>query len=314
MTARTEMSAATADLARFDDAIVAMDIVDAIRRDPALAAGDAAAQAEGLRAYYRRVGIAVSDSAIATGLAAVNDNRFSHVPRTRGPRAALARLYIERRRWQPAATVLALVLVLGFGGYFLAYRPYRDALARQAQLELSETMPAQMQALYQTIHEETKVQQAETEAVTLRDRGQAAAKAGNRVAAEQAIIDLTNLRDTLRADHTACPTDIFNNDLLAENLAHALRKHSRRNIVRPASRERVDHGDRAAWPLVGRTRAVPVCQSESCNGSNRRGYDHTSSIITLPNRHQIFPRIFKLPERSESGCEWRPAAPPSLQA
>ena len=201
MTARTEMSAATADLARFDDAIVAMDIVDAIRRDPALAAGDAAAQAEGLRAYYHRVGIAVSDSAIATGLAAVNDNRFGHVPRTRGLRAALARFYIERRRWQPAATALALVVVLGLGGYFLAYQPYRDALARQAQVELSETMPAQMQALYQTIHEETKVQQAETEAVTLRDRGQAAAKAGNRVAAEQAIIDLTNLRDTLRAEY-----------------------------------------------------------------------------------------------------------------
>jgi len=195
------MSAATADPVRFDDAIVAMDIVDAIRRDPALAAGDAAAQADNLRRHYRGAGIAITDAAIATGLAAVNDNRFGHVPRTRGPRAALARLYIERRRLQPAATALALLVVLGVGGYFLAHRPYLEAVARHARGELRETSPAQMQALYRTIHEETKVQQAETEAVTIRDRGQAAAKAGNRAAAEQAIIDLTNLRDTLRAEY-----------------------------------------------------------------------------------------------------------------
>ena len=60
-----------------------------------------------------------------------------------------------------------------------------------------------MDALYQTIFEETKVQQAASEAEAIRDAGKRAAAEGNRAGAEQAIADLTSIRDTLRQEYTA---------------------------------------------------------------------------------------------------------------
>ena len=58
-----------------------------------------------------------------------------------------------------------------------------------------------MDALYQTIFEETKVQQAATEAEQLRERGKKAAAEGNRAGAEQAIAGMTALRDKLRQEY-----------------------------------------------------------------------------------------------------------------
>ena len=57
-------------------------------------------------------------------------------------------------------------------------------------------------ALYQTIFDETKIQQAVTDADTLRQRGKTAAAEGDRAGAEDAIKRLTALRDTLRLDYT----------------------------------------------------------------------------------------------------------------
>jgi hypothetical protein len=46
------------------------------------------------------------------------------------------------------------------------------------------------------------VQQAVTDAETIRTRGRAAASEGNRAGAEQAVADLTALRDRIRAEYT----------------------------------------------------------------------------------------------------------------
>ena len=67
-----------------------------------------------------------------------------------------------------------------------------------ARIELSEKLPAQMDALYQSIFEETKVQQAATTAEALRNRGKVAASEGDRAGAELAIKQLTELRDKVR--------------------------------------------------------------------------------------------------------------------
>ncbi len=91
--------------------------------------------------------------------------------------------------------------MVGLGGYFFAYRPYQEAQVEGARVELSEKLPAQMDALYQTIFEETKVQQAATEAEQLRARGKTAASEGNRDGAQQAIASLTGLRDQLRQEY-----------------------------------------------------------------------------------------------------------------
>jgi hypothetical protein len=94
------------------------------------------------------------------------------------------------------------VLVLGLGGYFLAYRPYVAAQQEAARIELAVTLPAQMDALYQTIFTETKVQQAAVEAEAQLNRGKIAAAEGNRDGALAAIAELTRLRDQLRQEYT----------------------------------------------------------------------------------------------------------------
>jgi len=195
------MSAATAETAPISDDLLAMDVADTLQHEASLAVADAAARAEALRVHYRRFGIDLSDRAINEGIAALNDNRYRHIPKPQGLSAGLARLYISRRSWGPAtlATILAVAVVLG--GYVLAYQPYRNAQLQQAEYELAQTMPATMDALYATIHEETKVQLAENQAAAARDRGLAAAKQGNRAAAQQAIADLTAIRDALRAEY-----------------------------------------------------------------------------------------------------------------
>jgi hypothetical protein len=93
------------------------------------------------------------------------------------------------------------MLVIGLGGYFLIYRPFHQWQLDQARQELAEAMPAQMDALYQAIFDVTKIQQASNDAADVRDRGKAAAKAGDRPAAEAALAQLTAIRDTLQQDY-----------------------------------------------------------------------------------------------------------------
>lgn len=199
------MSAATAAGAPLSDVMLTMDVADTLRHYPDLATLEGEGRErqiiDNLRALYRRQGIDISDATLRDGLAAFGGSRFAYVPPRAGPAIALARLYVVRRKWLPATTAGALILIVFLGGYFLVWRPFRDAQIEQARIELAQTMPAEMDALYQTIFEETKIQQAANDAADIRDRGKAAAVAGEREAAAAAIADLTRIRDTLRQDY-----------------------------------------------------------------------------------------------------------------
>src|SRR5690606_36032842 len=104
--------------------------------------------------------------------------------------------------WGPAAIAALLILVIGFGGYFLAYRPFQQSQIEAARIELSETLPAEMDALYETIFTETKVQQAANEAEELRLRGKDLAAEGDREGALEIIERMTALRDRLRQEYS----------------------------------------------------------------------------------------------------------------
>jgi len=200
VTARDEMSAVSTGSDILTDDMLAMDVADTLRRDDTLRLDDPEI-VPALQALYRELGIEISDSVAKSGLAAANDRRFTYAPPQSGLGAVLARLYVMRRTWLPAATAIALAIIVGGGGYFLVYRPYHEAQIEQAQRELTQVMPAQMDALYETIFEETKVQQATNDASDVRTRGKDAAQKGDRAGAQQAIDDLTNIRDTLRLDY-----------------------------------------------------------------------------------------------------------------
>jgi hypothetical protein len=200
-------SPADASKAPLDDLMLAMDVVDTLRHRQDLVVRELDSESrekdlvEKLREIYHGQGIEVPDSVLKEGVAALSESRFAYTPPKPGLGTSLARLYVARKRWGPAAMALGLLLVLGLGGYFLAYRPYQQGQIESARLELSERLPAQMDALYDTIFNETKVQQAANQAAAMRDRGKAAAAEGNRTGAEQAIAQLTALRDQLRLEY-----------------------------------------------------------------------------------------------------------------
>lgn len=199
---------ASAEKAPLDEVMLAMDVVDTLRHRQDLVERELAGEAREmqllnkLREIYLHQGIEVTDEVLRAGVKALAESRFTYTPPKPSFATTLARAYVSRRKWGPAALAILLVLVVGLGGYFLVWQPYQAAQTEAARIELAEGLPKQMDALYQTIYEETKVQQAVTNAEAVRTRGKALAAEGNRAGALQAIADLTALRDQLRAEYT----------------------------------------------------------------------------------------------------------------
>ncbi|UYN99321.1 MAG: hypothetical protein KIT02_15610 [Devosia sp.] len=199
------MSDATAKPgAPLDEVMLAMDVVDTLRHRQDLVTRelDGAAREkqliERLRSVYHDQGIEVPDHILKEGVAALAESRFTYEPPAPGLGTTLARLYVGRKSWgRPALIALGAVLLLSVG-YFGIWQPYQAGQAEQARLELVEGLPAQMDGLYQTIFEETKVQSAVVQAEAIVQRGKAFASEGNREGAEEAVASLTALRDQLR--------------------------------------------------------------------------------------------------------------------
>jgi len=199
---------ASAEKAPLDEVMLAMDVVDTLRHRQDLVERELAGEEREkqliarLRDIYEHQGITVSDEVLREGVKALQESRFVYSPPRASLATTLARLYVSRRRWGPVTLALLLVLVIGLGGYFLAWQPFQAAQREQARIELTQALPGQMDALYRSIYDETKVQQAVTDAEAIRTRGKAAAAEGNRAGAERAIADLTALRDRLRSEYT----------------------------------------------------------------------------------------------------------------
>ncbi|WP_156460514.1 DUF6384 family protein [Devosia sp. Root635] len=194
--------------APLDEVMLAMDVVDTLRHRQDLAVRELGTDAkerqliDKLRDIYHQQGIEVPDHILKEGVAALQESRFVYDPPKPGFGTTMARLYVGRKNWgKPVGAALIALLVLGVG-YFGVWQPYQNGVAEAARVELSEGLPAQMDALYQTIFEETKVQQAVLDAEALRTRGKTFAAEGNRVAAEEAVAHLTALRDQLRQEYT----------------------------------------------------------------------------------------------------------------
>lgn len=193
--------------APLDEVMMAMDVVDTLRhrQDLALKELDGAAKKdrliEKLREIYHNQGIEVPDSILEKGVAALEENRFVYEPPGPSFQRSLAEFYVARGKWGKPVLVVLAVLVLGLGAYFLAYLPYQAHLAEQARIEITETLPNEMQALRDTIFDETKVQSAVTEADGYLKRGLTAAKEGDRETVDGMVQKLTELRDTLRLQY-----------------------------------------------------------------------------------------------------------------
>ena len=202
------MSDVTANKAApLDEVMMAMDVVDTLRHRQDLVTRELDGVErerqliERLREVYRQQGIEVPDHILREGVAALAESRFAYDPPSPSFKTSLARLYVSRKTWgRPVLAMLGVLLVVSVG-YFGVWRPFQAGQAQQAQVELAEGLPAQMTALYDSIFEETKVQQAVVQAEALVKRGKAFALEGNRSGAEGVVEDLTALRDQLRLEY-----------------------------------------------------------------------------------------------------------------
>jgi type II secretory pathway component PulM len=199
------MSDVTAKAAApLDEVMLAMDVVDTLRHRQDLAVREIAGAdreqqlIDKLRDIYHQQGIEVPDHILKEGVAALAESRFVYDPPAPGFGTSLARLYVARQRWGKPLLATLGVLVLAGIAFFGIWQPFQAHQREQQRIELTEGLPVRMDALYQTIFEETKVQQAVLQAEALRTRGKNLAAEGDRVAAEEVITELTALRDQLR--------------------------------------------------------------------------------------------------------------------
>ncbi|MDB5615603.1 MAG: hypothetical protein JWQ22_3256 [Devosia sp.] len=193
--------------APLDEVMLAMDVVDTLRHRQDLATRELAGVSreqqliDKLRDIYHQQGIDVPDHILKEGVAALQESRFVYDPPKPGFGTSMARLYVDRERWgKPVGAALVCVLVLSVG-YLGLWQPYQRGQAETARIELSEGVPARLDALYETVFNETKVQKAVLQAEALRTRGKTFAAEGNSVAAERAMDDLIALRDQLRQEY-----------------------------------------------------------------------------------------------------------------
>ncbi|WP_196259378.1 DUF6384 family protein [Pelagibacterium limicola] len=202
------MTGATGHQAPLDDVMLAMDVVDTLRHQSDLVARELSADAREaqliarLRSIYHDQGIEVPDHILREGVRALEESRFIYSPPPDTFQTRLARLYVRRGRWGRRVLIVLAVLLLGLGGYYLGYQPFVAAQAEAARVELAETLPARIDALYEQIYTETKVQTALDQAEPWVTRGKAAAARGDRAGTLQAVAQLESIHQTLLAEYS----------------------------------------------------------------------------------------------------------------
>lgn len=184
------------DKAPLDDLMLAMDVVDTLRRRERLvkreldAAGREQDLKERLRKIYAAQGIEVSDSILAEGVAALAEDRFVYRPPPDGLAVRLARLYVGRGRW-------GKWLIGGMAAVLAAW-----AIQYAVFVAPDKALPERLTQVYQQTVELARSDEARTHADRLIETGRAAVQAGDTTAARQALASLEAMRGTLGQEYS----------------------------------------------------------------------------------------------------------------
>ena len=190
-----------------DDVMLAMDVVDTLRHREGLVERELNAGLREeqlvarLRELYKSQGIEVPDRIIEEGVKGLKEARFLYAP----PRPSLARtlatIWVRRTQYvKRAGMALAIAAVL-FGAYqYAVVRPARQA-AEAMRVELSVTLPRDVDALHQAIVAEAQTPDARELADALQAQGKAALQRGNVQEARQVVANLETLATQLRQEY-----------------------------------------------------------------------------------------------------------------
>lgn len=196
MTATTPAPDADKPSASLDETLLAMDVVDTLRRRERLVRAelDDSERAEDLQAKLKAVyadqGMDVPDHIIEEGVRALREDRFVYKPRGGRLARRLAGLYVRRglvAKW--AAGILALAGAAGASLYFAVVAP-------------KAALPARLAENHAVAYRSAESPEAKRLANDLLARGETALEADRTEAVREAITDLRELQETLRQEYT----------------------------------------------------------------------------------------------------------------
>ena len=179
-----------------DDIMLAMDVVDTLRRRERLVrqeldqAGREADLKERLRRIYGAQGIDVPDQVIDQGVAALKEDRFTYKPPQRGLGTRLARLYVSRRKWGKwVLGGFAVPILAWVASYFAFVAPHAD-------------LPEDLSRLHAEVVGLADSDDARKTAGRLLNAGTAALSNEDTDAARDVLAALEDLRVTLQQEYT----------------------------------------------------------------------------------------------------------------
>ncbi|WP_295887710.1 DUF6384 family protein [uncultured Thiohalocapsa sp.] len=179
-----------------DDVMLAMDVVDTLRRRERLVERelDSGAREQALKERLRRIyaaqGIEVSDAVLDAGVRALEEDRFVYQPPPKSFATRLAHLYVSRGDWGKwVLGALAGVALLLVAWQMLVVAP-RAAL------------PERLEAMHAAVLEAAEEPAADERADRLLAAGEQALRDGDTAAAQDALTALTDLRGQVEADYS----------------------------------------------------------------------------------------------------------------
>jgi len=179
-----------------DDIMLAMDVVDTIRRRERVLQRELDAEGreedlkERLRRIYQAQGIDVPDHVIEQGVAALKEGRFVYTPPADGIGTRLALLYVSRGTWGKwVLGALAAVVVAGAAYYFTVVAPMAD-------------LPRRIETLHAEVLQIAAADDARAAAGQMLAAGQAALRIDDTAAAQDAVASLEELRGRLEQEYT----------------------------------------------------------------------------------------------------------------
>jgi hypothetical protein len=179
-----------------DEVMLAMDVVDTLRRRQRLVERELDAEGreqdlrQRLRKIYAAQGIEVPDHVLDEGVAALKEERFVYKPPPHSLGTRLARAYVSRARW-------GKWVVGGFGVLLGAWLLYHIMVVAPRN-----ELPQRLQAAYQSVVEAAQDKEAESRAQELYISGRTALNDGDEDTARSLLESLSQLNTTLQQVYT----------------------------------------------------------------------------------------------------------------
>ena len=190
---------AIADLQKLDDVLLAMDVVDTLRHRERLVDQELNAQAREeqliarLKEIYGAQGIEVPEKILKDGVKALEEQRFVYKPPENSFSVKLAKLYVRRKHWLPAATTFTVAIIALVVGWQVLW-----AMPQAAEWN---KMPAEFARLLKQGQDLAVEPAVDADLASVAAEGQRAIANNDRGAARKQLALLKDMNEQLALDY-----------------------------------------------------------------------------------------------------------------